>query len=445
MKSIFIFTLVGTLLAFAGQTRAAEAGTEAPAARSEAAGIVEDTSGAPVPGALVTLRRSGVGYVASVRTEADGRFRLEAPAAEYEIAAAAPGFSVARAALRLPAFAGEVRLVLRPGTFTEQVTVIGTRLAGSAETIGRTPGSVETIDSAELEASRVLNVNETLRKASGIHVRDEEGFALRPNIGIRGLNPTRSTKVLLLEDGLFVTHAPYGDNASYYHPPIERFGGAEVVKGSGQIAYGPVTVGGVINYLTPAPPARPAANLRLSGGNRDYFNGQGSAGGSFGRTALLGEYMRKQGDGARENVHSMVDDASLKAVFPLGPTQTLTVKGDYYREDSQVTYSGLTLAEWTADPRSNAFSNDGFDGRRLGGSLRAPRARPAGFGGFLGGGHEEDVVDGGRDPGPGPARGSGSGRVGQLRQDIRLLEDQELRSAGGEPGAGPVPGEALRQ
>ena len=57
------------------------------------------------------------------------------------------------------------------------------------------------LDRAQLEVSRVLNVNESLRKATGLNVREEEGFALRPNIGIRGLNPTRSTKVLLLEDG----------------------------------------------------------------------------------------------------------------------------------------------------------------------------------------------------------------------------------------------------
>jgi Fe(3+) dicitrate transport protein len=112
-----------------------------------------------------------------------------------------------------------------------------------------------------------------LRKVAGIQVRDEEGFALRPNISIRGLNPTRSSKVLLLEDGIPLTYAPYGDNASYYHPPIDRFESIEVLKGSGQILYGPVTVGGVINYVTPNPPQRPSGHLTLTGGNRDYFNG----------------------------------------------------------------------------------------------------------------------------------------------------------------------------
>lgn len=362
MKGDFIFNITrgAALLVLAGGGLAGA---------SEIAGLVEDASGAPVPGALVSLRRVSVGFAASTHPGMDGRFRIEAPDGDYEVAASAAGFSVARRSVRLPS-AVDVKLVLSPGVFTEGVTVIATRLAGSLETLERVPGSVETIDRATLGVSRATSVNEAMRKATGVNVRDEEGLALRPNIGLRGLNPTRSSKVLLLEDGVFVTFAPYGDNATYYHPPIERFESIEVVKGSGQIAYGPVTVGGVINYLTPEPPLRPVASARVAGGNREYFSGQGSAGGTWGRTGLLAEYMHKQGDGSRQNVHSRVDDANLKAVFDLGSAQTLTFKGNYYGEDSQVTYSGLTLAEWEADPRQNPFENDGFSGWRLGGSLK---------------------------------------------------------------------------
>jgi Fe(3+) dicitrate transport protein len=69
-------------------------------------------------------------------------------------------------------------------------------------------------------------------------------------------------------------------------------------------------------------------------------------------------------------VHSQVDDANLKTIITLSDRQTLTLKANYYAEDSQVTYSGLTLAEWEQGPRSNAFVNDGFEGWRLGGSLK---------------------------------------------------------------------------
>ena len=95
-------------------------------------------------------------------------------------------------------------------------------VVGRADRAARQPGSAQLLERAELESARVLSVAEALRKVPGVVVRDEEGFGLRPNIGIRGLNPTRSTKVLLLEDGLPFAFAPYGDHASYFHPPIER-------------------------------------------------------------------------------------------------------------------------------------------------------------------------------------------------------------------------------
>jgi Fe(3+) dicitrate transport protein len=60
--------------------------------------------------------------------------------------------------------------------------------------------------------------------------------------------------VLLLEDGVPLSFAPYGDNASYYHPPIERFERIEVLKGASQVRFGPQTIGGVINYITPRAP-----------------------------------------------------------------------------------------------------------------------------------------------------------------------------------------------
>ena len=128
------------------------------------------------------------------------------------------------------------------------------RVVGRPAELGRIPGSATLVTSSALEIWRVPTMNEALRRVPGVTVREEEGLGLRPNIGIRGLNPTRSTKVLLLEDGIPVTFAPYGDNAAYYHPPVTRFETVEILRGSGQIAFGPQTVGGVINYITPTIP-----------------------------------------------------------------------------------------------------------------------------------------------------------------------------------------------
>jgi Fe(3+) dicitrate transport protein len=245
-------------------------------------------------------------------------------------------------------------------------------VVGTTDRLARIPGSVDRIDAAQLKGSRVFTTNEALRKVPGLVVRDEEGFGLRPNIGVRGLNPTRSTKVLLLEDGIPFTIAPYGDNAAYYHPPVERVESIEVLKGAGQILYGPQTVGGVINYLTPAIPRTPGGGLAVAGGTRAFTNLHAKAGGTFGEaggTGLLADYIRRSGDGARANTSSEVDDASIKLHVPLSATQQLTVRGNAYRERSTVTYSGLTEAEYAQDARQNPFANDGFDITRVGSAI----------------------------------------------------------------------------
>ena len=157
---------------------------------------------------------------------------------------------------------------------TSALRLPAVEVIGQADGLRRVPGSGVVLSRTGLQASRPATLTEALRMAPGLNVRDEEGLALRPNIGIRGLSPTRSTTGLLLEDGIPFTLAPYGDNASYYHPAFERFDRIEVLKGSGQILFGPRTVGGVINYVTPAIPVRPAGRVELAGGGRDYSNGR---------------------------------------------------------------------------------------------------------------------------------------------------------------------------
>jgi Fe(3+) dicitrate transport protein len=343
-------------------------------------GRVVDPSGAVVPDATVTLR--GPVGERTVRSAATGEFSAENLASgEYILIAEAPGFAPAgQTVIATSGRAAWIELILQVPSITAAVQVVAERIAGTPARISRIPGSVDVIDRATLDTSNVFSVNEALRKVPGIFARDEEGLGLRPNIGLRGTNPTRSSRVLLLEDGIPLTYAPYGDNASYYHPPIDRFESVEVLKGAGQIAYGPMTVGGVINYVTPAPPNRPRGSVSLSGGNRDYLNAQGNYGATAGKVGYLVDYMRKQGDGARDYVSSMLNDVNGKGVVALTPSQTLTVRGNYYSEDSNVAYSGLRQAEWDADPRGNAFKNDFFYADRGGASathLFAPAANMA--------------------------------------------------------------------
>lgn len=339
----------------------------AQASRFSVSGQIFDATGLALVGASVALRRPSAGFERITATNSAGRYEfVNVPDGTYTVSGTLAGFSVAERGVTVWRDAVTVDLTLQPGAFAEEISVVGGRLVGSEEMLRRIPGSVDVLTSEVLESSHVLTTSEAMRKVPGLQVRDEEGLGLRPNIGIRGLNPTRSTKVLLLEDGVPTTYAPYGDNSSYYHPPIERFSRIEVLKGAGQIAYGPVTVGGVVNYITPDPPAQRSTVVALEAGNRDFLRGHVGFGGTWGGTGLLFDAMRKQADGSRENQHSELNDLNAKWLQQLSPRQNLSVKGNYYGELSQLGYSGLRDDEYRANPRGNAFRNDEFNGDRGG-------------------------------------------------------------------------------
>lgn len=263
-------------------------------------------------------------------------------------------------ALASPAWAQEESIV----ALEADIVVVGHR--GDLMHI---PGSGATVEAEDLEQARIFTVNEALRQVAGVYPRDEEGLGLRPNVGVRGLSPTRSSKTLLLEDGLPLTYGPYGDNASYSHPPVRRFERIEVLKGASQIRFGPNTVGGVVNYVTPAAPSAFEALAMLAGGESGYGEFDARIGGPFMGARMLAHLNHTEFDGVRANHGLQFNDVFFKAERDLGAAHELTLRIGAASEDSQVSYSGLTAAEYAADPYANPFPNDRFASERYTASL----------------------------------------------------------------------------
>ena len=88
-------------------------------------------------------------------------------------------------------------------TSIDTVTIIGHR-----SDISDIPGSAHVVDAEELQIFLQSDVMRVLRTVPGVYLQEEEGFGLRPNIGIRGSGLDRSARIALLEDGVLIAPLP---------------------------------------------------------------------------------------------------------------------------------------------------------------------------------------------------------------------------------------------
>lgn len=227
-------------------------------------------------------------------------------------------------------------------------------------TIPRVAGSAHVVDERELERREYDDIHRVLsNNVPGVYVRGEDGFGLRPNIGMRGANPDRSAKVTLMEDGVLMGPAPYSAPAAYYFPLATRMTAVEVFKGPASIRYGPNTIGGAINLRTRDIPDRHTSVVDLAGGRFGYMKGHAFYGTTYRGFGVLVEAARVQSTGFKEldgggDTGFAKNDTMLKLSYTTredAPSRhRIEAKLGYGSEDSDETYLGLTREDFDATP-----------------------------------------------------------------------------------------------
>jgi Fe(3+) dicitrate transport protein len=246
-----------------------------------------------------------------------------------------------------------------------QIDIIGNK----PDLLNRIPGSASIITNNSLTSLKPFTGNEMFREVSGINVVDEEGVGLRANIGIRGLDPDRSRTVLMMEDGVPVALAPYGEPEMYYTPSIDRMESIEVLKGSGSILFGPQTIGGVINYITNDPPLNSKLKLNLKGGESGFWSGQAGYGTTVDNTGFYISLLHKQADMIGVTKFD-VSDITAKVKIRTSEDSYLGFKFSLYDELSNSTYIGLTQSMYDNEDYYTIIApNDRLDIRRYSASL----------------------------------------------------------------------------
>jgi len=234
---------------------------------------------------------------------------------------------------------------------------------GHNGSINDLPGSAHKLSKKDLEKFDYTDIMRTLTSVPGVYVLEEDGYGLRPNIGMRGTGQNRSEKVTIMEDGVLAAPAPYAAPSAYYFPTFGRMEQVEVLKGTSSAMYGPRTTGGVINLLSRSIPEEDfAGQVNLSAGQDGFAKVHAYAGGSGKNVASVFEVFRYQADGFKDinftndSAGFVKNDLLTKILFHSDNDakyyQELEFKLQYSDEDSDDTYMGLTQADFETNPYS---------------------------------------------------------------------------------------------
>jgi Fe(3+) dicitrate transport protein len=247
------------------------------------------------------------------------------------------------------ALAATAGLAHADGHLLEEMTIVGTQKDARA-----LPGSGSVIGNEQIRIEAATDINQLLKTVPGIYIQEEDGYGLRPNIGIRGATAERSSKITLLEDGVMIAPAPYSNPAAYYFPTIERMHAVEVLKGAPLLRYGPQTTGGVLNMVSTPIPAESAGNVNASYGENAEMNLLANYGARNGDFGFLIETVQRRSDGFKDIDRSNDDtgfdiqDYMVKLSWE-GERQSVLLKAQYSEETSDETYLGLTDADFDDD------------------------------------------------------------------------------------------------
>ncbi len=212
-------------------------------------GVVRDGTGAPVPGAGVTL--SNAQFRVSQFTDREGRFRFDhLPIAAGTLAVRSGVFTPvqqnwdARTQGSRP-----VEITLAPKALTERVTVTATR---TEQRVSDTASSVTVLSQEDLATSGALTLDDALDEIPGFMLYRRNGsLTANPTslgVSLRGVGTSGASRALVISDGIPLTD-PFGGWVYWDRIPETSVGAVEVVEGGVSDLYGGDALGGVINVV----------------------------------------------------------------------------------------------------------------------------------------------------------------------------------------------------
>jgi iron complex outermembrane receptor protein len=308
-------------------------------------GVVKDTSGAVVPGAVVVVR-SAVGTERQAVTGSDGRFAFETiPEGTVTLTVRLGGF---RDEVRKLGDAKETRnrteieVVLQPGPQSETVTVTPARIE---QPLGAVPASVNIIDREDIQNSPAVIADDVLRQSPTFSLfRRTSAISANPTaqgVSLRSIGPSGVSRSLVMVDNV-PFNDPFGGWVNWTRMPLLSVDRFEMVNNSTSNLYGNYAMGGVINLVSRAPQRR-TIEVKPEYGSRSSPKLDLFASDVFGKVGITGNASAFDTDGFKQVVPSeagLVDtnatvkyqNYNVKLDYNPNGNMNLFVRGNYFDE-----------------------------------------------------------------------------------------------------------------
>jgi iron complex outermembrane receptor protein len=217
------------------------------------------------------------------------------------------------------------------------------------------PGGAAVISADALEKGRVSNIADALRFQPGVLAQSANGGEAT-RLSIRGSGLTRApflfgwgTQVLL--DGL-----PLYSTSGVPYETIEPLvvSNIQVLRGANGFDYGPVSLGGVINYVTHTGYDADRVGVRFEAGSFGYYRFQASSGQVIGPFDYYLSATHFEQSGYRVGTGARSNRMVANFGYRLSPSVVTRFNFRYARQ-LQGDAGSLTWAQLQSDPRQSQF------------------------------------------------------------------------------------------